>query len=156
MALTNRPHLQEQSDERRFNRRYPLESDMAFRIVRRRQVLETGSGRTVNISASGVLFESPHPMLVGDHIELSIAWPAQLDNNVRLQLCVMGHIVWSRSNCTAVQFRSYEFRTAGPSKVCQLTKSCQLRGCPVGSPQDAPAGRSVPERSSGPKESVEP
>jgi hypothetical protein len=107
---------------------------MAFRIVRRRQVLEIGSGRTVNMSAGGVLFQSTHALAVGDEVELSIAWPAQLDNKVRLQLCVVGRTVWSGDNSTAVQIQRYEFRTAGPSGVCQLTTSCQLLRCPVGRP----------------------
>ena len=134
MASPNRPRVQERGSERRFDRRYPLESDMAFRIVRRRQVLEAGSGRTVNMSASGVLFKSTHALPVGGDVELSIAWPAQLDNKVRLQLCIIGRTVWSGNNSTAVQIQRYEFRTAGPSGVCQFATSCQLRRCPVGRP----------------------
>ena len=88
---------------------------MAFRIVRRRQVLEAGSGRTVNMSAGGVLFQSTHVLPVGDDVELSIAWPAQLDNKIRLQLCIIGRTVWSGNNFTAVQIQRYEFRTARPS-----------------------------------------
>ena len=137
MALTNRPKLQERGGERRSDSRYPLESEMAFRIVRRKRVLEAGRGRTVNMSASGVLFKSTHPLPVGDNIELSIAWPAQLENKVRLQLCILGRTVWSGDNSTAVQIQKYEFRTAGPSGVCQLPTSCQLRQCPVRRPKVA-------------------
>jgi hypothetical protein len=134
MATAKQPTLQEGGGERRSNRRYPLESDMAFRIVRLRKVVEIGSGRTVNMSANGVLFQSTHALPVGEDVELSIAWPAQLDNKVRLQLCIIGRTVWSGDNFTAVQIKRYEFRTAGPSGFCQLTTSCQLRACPVGPP----------------------
>src|ERR1035437_4087422 len=113
MTSTNWPRTEERGDDRRSSRRYPLESDMAYRIVAGQRVLEAGSGRTVNMSASGVLFQSTCALPVGKHVELSIAWPARLSNKVRLQLRIMGRTIWSGSNSTAVQIQRYDFRTAG-------------------------------------------
>ena len=113
MASTNWPRTEKRGDDRRSNARYPLESDSAYRIVRGQLVVETGSGRTVNISARGVLFQSTRALPVGEPVELSIAWPARLDDTVRLQLCIKGRTVRSNSNSTAVQIQRYGFRTAG-------------------------------------------
>jgi hypothetical protein len=86
---------------------------MAYSIVRGKLVLEAGSGRTVNMSASGVLFQSTRALPVGESVEVSIAWPARLDGTVRLQLRLKGRTVRSRSDSTAVQIQRYGFRTAG-------------------------------------------
>ena|ERR1035437_645315 len=115
MASTDWPLTEERGDDRRSCRRYPLESDVAYKIVRHKRVLEVGSGRTVNMSASGVLFQSTRALPVGESVELSIAWPARLDGTVHLQLCIKGRTVRSRSDSTAVQIQRHGFRTAGSS-----------------------------------------
>jgi hypothetical protein len=112
-ASDNWPRTEERDDDRRSSRRYPLESDMAYKIVHRQRVIEVGSGRTVNMSASGILFESTRALPVGAKVELSVAWPARLGARVRLQVCIMGRTVWSSSKSTAVQIQRYDFRTAG-------------------------------------------
>ena len=113
MASTDWPRTGERGDDRRSCRRYPLQSDVAYKIVRHERMLEVGSGHTVNVSASGVLFKSGRALPVGTNVELSIAWPARLDNKVRLQLCIVGRTMWSDSNSTAVKIQRYAFRTAG-------------------------------------------
>jgi PilZ domain len=76
----------------------------------------TGQGRTVNISSTGILFEAPDlPPAVSALVELSIAWPARLDNKVPLTLYVGGHTVWTRENRFAVAIQRYEFRTTTTS-----------------------------------------
>jgi hypothetical protein len=107
------PGTAKRGDERRSSPRYPLDSDVAYKIVRGQRAVEVGSGRTVNMSASGVLFESTRTLPVGTNVELSIAWPVRLGNKVRLRLCIVGRTMWSDSNSTAVKIQRYDFRTAG-------------------------------------------
>jgi hypothetical protein len=74
---------------------------------------ETGVGKTVNISSSGVLFTSEQPLLPGRRLELSVSWPAQLDNKCPLKLVARGKVVRSEAGKVAIEIQQYEFRTAG-------------------------------------------
>ncbi len=74
---------------------------------------ETGVGRTVNMSSSGVLFTSEQPLFPGRRLELSVSWPAQLDNKCPLKLVARGKIVRSDAGLAAIEIQQYEFRTAG-------------------------------------------
>jgi hypothetical protein len=99
--------------DRRDDRRYRLELDVKWKLVRRRKVLEAGSGRTLDLSSSGLLFDGGRPLPVGLNVEVSIAWPALLHNIAPMQLIVSGRIVRSDGSRTAVQMVQHEFRTAG-------------------------------------------
>ena len=74
---------------------------------------EMGVGKTVNISSSGVLFTSEQELLPGRRLELSVSWPAQLDNKCPLKLVARGKIVRSEPGRVAIEIQQYEFRTAG-------------------------------------------
>jgi len=74
---------------------------------------EMGTGRTVNISSSGVLFTTQQPLFPGLRLELSVSWPAQLDNKCPLKLVARGRIVRSEPGKVAIEIQQYEFRTAG-------------------------------------------
>ena len=82
-------------------------------MMTRRGGEETGVGKTVNISSSGVLFTSEQPLLPGRRLELSVSWPAQLDNKCPLKLVARGKIVRSEPGRVAIEIQQYEFRTAG-------------------------------------------
>jgi PilZ domain len=101
------------SDKRRLHHRYPIKLKLEYRLLCRGVVVKTGQTSTVNISSSGVLFESDDSIRLGMEIELSIAWPARLNNEVGLQLCATGRTVRAQDNCTAVEFLDREFRTRG-------------------------------------------
>jgi len=96
---------------RRSHRRYPMQVDLEYKMLDGRKVLKTGIGRTLNLSSSGILFESEDALPIGSSLRLSIEWPARLDNRVGLTLCVMGRTVRSSGTCTAVEILSHEFRT---------------------------------------------
>src|SRR5215472_8628732 len=99
--------------ERRFDRRYEIALDLRWKLVRRRKVLDTGVGRTVDLSSGGIKFEAGRPLPVGLGIELSIAWPALLHNIAPMQLVVTGRIVRTNGTQTAIHMVQHEFRTAG-------------------------------------------
>ena len=96
--------------ERRSRNRYPVSSDLEYRVLG--GAAESGRGRTANMSAGGILFESAQPLPVGSDIELDIAWPARLDATVPLKLCVFGCVVRCTGSLTAVRILRYGFRTA--------------------------------------------
>ena len=79
------------SREHRSHPRCPIYVEVSYELIVNEEGVETGHGRTVNISTGGVLFESQRALApVG--IRLSIAWPAQLGDAVALTLRVSGRV----------------------------------------------------------------
>jgi hypothetical protein len=101
--------------DRRSDRRYRIHLDLRWKLIRRRRVLDTGVGHTVDLSSGGVLFDSGRQLPVGMNVELSIAWPVLLRNLAPMQLIVSGRIVRTSQNRTAVVMSQHEFRTSGSS-----------------------------------------
>ena len=96
---------------RRSHRRYPMNVELEYKLLDGKKVLKSGSGRTLNLSSSGVLFECDEPLPLGAQIRLLLIWPAQLNDRVGLTLCVNGRTVRSVGTCTAMEIVSHEFRT---------------------------------------------
>ena len=101
--------------ERRSDRRYELALTVRWRLIRRRRVLDSGTGTTVDLSSGGLLLETDRELSTGLMIELSIAWPVLLHNVAPLQLVVAGRVVRVQGRRVAVRMVQHEFRTAGVS-----------------------------------------
>ncbi len=104
------------ADERREDRRYPVVVPLEYRVYGvaengTNEVRQTGSGRTLNMSSGGVVFEADRPLQEGLDADLSIAWPASLSKSVGLTLRVRGRIVRVEENLIALTMTHYEFRT---------------------------------------------
>ena len=99
--------------DRRDDRRYEINLELRYRLVRRKKVLETGVGRTLDLSSGGILLEADRPLPVGLNLEISITWPVLLHNVAPLQLSVSGRIVRSEGNRVAIRMVQHEFRTQG-------------------------------------------
>lgn len=113
--------------DRRRDRRYHLNLDLRWKLVRRRKVLESGSGRTLDVSSSGLYFDAGRPLPVGLNVELSIAWPALLHNIAPMQLVISGRIIRAEGVRAAVRMVQHEFRTAGSSSAEPLINSSKSR-----------------------------
>ena len=99
--------------ERRRDRRYALQLELKWKLVRRRRVLETGTGHTLDLSSSGILLDAGRHLPQGLNLELSVSWPVLLHNVAPLQLSVSGKIVRSEGRLAAIEMVQHEFRTAG-------------------------------------------
>jgi hypothetical protein len=99
--------------DRRNDRRYQIHLDLRWKLIRRRRVLDSGVGHTVDLSSGGVLFDPGRQLPVGLNVELSISWPVLLHNTAPLQLIVSGRIIRCISNRTALAMVQHEFRTSG-------------------------------------------
>jgi len=99
--------------DRRANRRYEISLELRWKVVWRRQIVDTGSGRTLDLSSGGVMFESTRPLPSVGKIELSITWPARLQNVTQLQLIVCGRMVRSDGFRTAMRVAQHQFKTLG-------------------------------------------
>jgi hypothetical protein len=102
-------------NDRRHADRFPIERELRYRILSKRPTAneneEAGTGKTVNISSKGVLFEAQHILLPGRRVEVSIAWPAQLNDKCALRLVARGRVVRFEEGSTAIEIQQYEFRT---------------------------------------------
>jgi len=101
------------TSERRSSGRFPIEREVRFRIRSKRSNEEPGTGRTVNISSSGVLFTTSRELVPGRKLELSISWPVQLNNECPLKFVARGRVVRADHGWAAIEIQQYEFRTAG-------------------------------------------
>ncbi len=105
------------STERRASDRFPMDRDIKYKVVNRKSGEELGGGKTLNMSSGGVLFETEQSLLPGRRVEVTISWPAQLNNVCPLKLVARGRIVRVDANRAAIEIQQYEFRTQGKAKV---------------------------------------
>jgi hypothetical protein len=98
--------------ERRCADRFPIERDVRYKVLTRKNADEAGTGRTINMSSNGILFTSEHVLLPGKRLELAISWPAQLNNETPLKLVARGRVIRCTGGQAAVEILQYEFRTA--------------------------------------------
>src|SRR5450432_2089147 len=84
--------------ERRGGRRYGIQLDLTWKLVRRCRLFDTG-----------------RDLPEGLNVELSIAWPVLLHDVAPLQLTVAGRIVRCEDRIVAIEMVQHEFRTAGMS-----------------------------------------
>lgn len=98
---------------RRSDRRYSINLDLRWKLIRRRRVLDTGTGRSIDLSSGGILIEADRPLPVGLNVELSLSWPAMLHNVAPMQLVIAGRIVRSAGRQVGIRMTQHEFRTQG-------------------------------------------
>lgn len=104
-------HFERLSLERRSRQRFPLALAVEYRLFGESQ--RCGSGKTCNISSTGVLFEVPEGQPFSGSIELVVSWPYLLDGVCGLKLVVKGRVVRSEGTGVAIVSQQHEFRTAG-------------------------------------------
>lgn len=94
--------------DKRRHRRFPLTLTVTFAVGQR----ESGEGQVLDISSGGVRFRCNTPLPVGSLVRLALHWPLLLNGNCPLKLCILGRVLRSDHNSTAVKLSRYEFRTA--------------------------------------------
>ncbi len=99
--------------ERRSSGRFPIERDVKYRMMDGKTVLRSGMGKTLDMSSGGVLFTTDQPLSTGNRVEISVNWPAQLDNACPLKLVALGRVVRTEGMKVAIAIEKYEFRTQG-------------------------------------------
>ena len=99
--------------DRRQDRRYHLQLELKWKLIRRRRVLDTGIGQTIDVSSGGIRFDAGRHLPEGLNVELSVAWPVLLHN------IVIGKIVRCDGRHVAMQTVQHEFRTVGTAAVSE-------------------------------------
>ncbi len=116
--------------ERRSKRRFVMEREIRYRVLDQDRIIAAGSGKTFNLSSGGVAFVTDRDLPPGAFIELSIAWPALLENRCPLQLIGFGRILRSSEGRVASTIEQYEFRTlarAVPDEAWSARSDQKLR-----------------------------
>lgn len=101
------------ASDRRTKRRYPIHLEVQYKVLKHRRVERLGSGRTLNISSGGVLFEADDLLPTSGPIELALNWPFLLHGSCNLKLVMRGRIVRTSEKAIAIRAEFHEFRTAG-------------------------------------------
>jgi PilZ domain-containing protein len=101
-----------EKEERRGADRFPIEREIRYKVLTRKNGEEAGQGKTVNMSSNGVLFTTERILMPGRRLEIAISWPAQLNSKVALKLVARGRIVRFDQGRAAIEIQQYEFRTA--------------------------------------------
>jgi hypothetical protein len=100
-------------NDRRAADRFPIEREVRFKVMSKKSGDEAGVGRTVNISSTGILFTTDKLLIPGRRLELSVNWPAQLNDKCSLKLVARGRVVRFEQGRAAMEIQQYEFRTCG-------------------------------------------
>jgi hypothetical protein len=104
-------HALHSDRECRGNARYPLRLKLAFSAVT--PPLCSGDGETLNISSKGLLFTANESFAIGLRLQVSLDWPARLDNRISLRLVASGQILRSGDGQAAMKIEKYQFRIRG-------------------------------------------
>ena len=121
--------------DQRAKDRYPITLELQYKLMHGGRVERTGVGKTVNISSSGVLFETDESLPANGNVELSMKWPFLLRGICGMKLIIRGRIVRCDTNAKAIAMKaeSHEFRTAGVRVASTVTpKPAPLKAMTAG------------------------
>ena len=97
--------------ERRGAKRYSVRRDLRYWVVDRSPKSLGTSGRTLDISSSGILLSTQEWIHPGRVLVVSVDWPARLDGTCPLKFVATGTVVRSAGHQLAMRIQRYEFRT---------------------------------------------
>ena len=98
--------------DRRNSARFPCRMAVTYQSLEHPILCGKGISETVNISSKGrLLFTSTESFHAGQLVQVSLDWPARLENQIPLKLVAEGRIVRNAEGQTAMTIEKYEFRT---------------------------------------------
>jgi hypothetical protein len=81
---------------------FAIDQELRYKLLSGDRISETGTGRAQNISSSGICFNTNAVLDNGAPVEVSVNWPARLDDVCPMQLIIYGRVVRSDDRGTAV------------------------------------------------------
>jgi hypothetical protein len=102
--------------ERRAKLRFAVSREVRYKLLENDKIIATGKGETIDMSSGGVAFRTAAASQTtmpeaGRYIELSISWPALLDNNCPMRLVVYGRVTRVSDSTIVSTVEKWEFRT---------------------------------------------
>jgi hypothetical protein len=114
--MTEWPHFKIRRDDHH----YPIVLPVRYQARRSTTLYAFGQGQTVSIGSKSIIFIAEQPLVAGLTADLTVDWPALLDDSVRLQVHIRGKIDQADEHRTFLQIMGHEFRTraaSSPSKT---------------------------------------
>ena len=93
---------------------FPLVLPLKYKTISSKGKAISGTGSTVLLSSTDIVFNADRPLGSGVRCEISIAWPVLLETKIGLQLVLRSVITRSEAQFVMGRFSQYEFRTRGP------------------------------------------
>ena len=97
--------------DRRTNARFPCRLAVSYQALEHPFLSGVATSETLNISSKGLLFATEEALQPGQLLQVSVDWPARLENQVPLKLVAEGRIVRNLNGQAAMRIDKYEFRT---------------------------------------------
>jgi len=110
MKTVSRKREHVASADRRSSERFEMERDLEIKVTGKKDDTRHSTGKTVNMSSSGILFSCGIPLNVGTKVEANISWPAQINGAVSLELFAQGVIVRIGVGVVAMRIEKYDFK----------------------------------------------
>jgi CheY-like chemotaxis protein len=104
------------SADRRTNARFPCRLAVSYQALEHPFLSGVATSETLNISSKGLLFSTDEALQPGQLLQVSVDWPARLENQVPLKLVAEGRIVRNLNGLAAMRIDKYEFRTRGKAQ----------------------------------------
>ena len=105
--------------DRRTSARLPIHEDVRYKILGEgKSVREVRIGKVLNMSSSGVLFSTASALWEGERVELTVSWPARLNDGTRLKLVILGRVMRAEEAQAAIAIEKYEFKTSALPLAC--------------------------------------
>lgn len=98
-------------NDRRIKYRFGIERHTRYKLAEGGVVVAAGTGQTINICSGGVAFTSEQALTPGGFVELSISWPALLDESLPMRLIIFGRLLRCTGQMSVCSIDKYEFRT---------------------------------------------
>jgi len=93
---------------------FPLVFPLKYKAISPKAKAISGTGSTVILSSTDIVFNADRPLRSGMKCEISIAWPVLLETRIFLQLVLESVITGSEGQFVMGRVSKYEFRTRGP------------------------------------------
>ena len=88
-----------------------MNRELRYKLLEDDRIVAAGLGTTANVSSGGVAFQSDTTLPEGSFIELSISWPALLDDVCPMRLIVFGRVIRAAEDTKVCSVEKWEFRT---------------------------------------------
>jgi DNA-binding NarL/FixJ family response regulator len=118
--------------DRRTNARFPCRLAVSYQALEHPFLSGVATSETLNISSKGLLFATEEALKPGQLLQVSVDWPARLENQVPLKLVAEGRIVRNLNGLAAMRIDKYEFRTRFIK-----AKNTAVGGSVITTPEDA-------------------
>src|ERR1700735_951153 len=113
--------LEPSGEDRRTNARFPCRLAVSYQALEHPFLTGVATSETLNISSKGLLFATNEPLQQGQLLQVSVDWPARLENQVPLKLVAEGRIVRNINGQAAMRIDKYEFRTRRTKSTGEAT-----------------------------------